>query len=63
MATKQQTLSVRQYARERQISLNAVYQALWAGRLAAAKDERGEWRIPVSELERRNRAAAEEAVV
>jgi hypothetical protein len=31
MATKQGTLSVRQYALARQISLNAVYQALWGG--------------------------------
>ena len=41
-------ITPRQYAMRKRVSLNYVYSALWAGRIAgAAQDSRGRWTIPV----------------
>ena len=53
MAVAGQLLTPRQCARELGISLDRVYVLLWAGRLAASKNDRGEWQIPAEVVERR----------
>lgn len=45
-----QTMSVREAARRLGISLKAVYDALWAGRLPAEKIG-GNWQIPLGAVE------------
>jgi hypothetical protein len=41
-------ITPRQYALRKRVSLNYVYSALWAGRIAGAtQDNRGRWSIPV----------------
>lgn len=53
MAVTGQFLTPRQAARELAISLDRVYVLLWGGRLAASKNDRGEWQIPAEVVERR----------
>ena len=53
-----QTINVREAARRLGISLKAVYDALWAGRLRAEKID-GNWRISVQSVEERLRKRAE----
>jgi hypothetical protein len=38
-------LSVRKVAQRLEMTLGAVYNALWCGRLRGEKDEEGRWRV------------------
>ena len=53
MEVAAQFFTPRHAARELGINLDRVYVLLWAGRLAASKDARGEWQIPAEVVERR----------
>ena len=53
---EQVTLTPAEFARSAGLSLGYVYALLWAGRLAAQKND-GTWAISASELERRTQKA------
>jgi excisionase family DNA binding protein len=51
-------LTPRECARELGISLDRIYTLLWSGRLAASKNDRGEWRVPAGVVEQRKEFVA-----
>jgi len=53
MVVTEKFFTPRQAARDLGITLDRVYVLLWGGRLAASKNDRGEWQIPAEVVERR----------
>ena len=50
-------ISVREAARMRGVTLKAIYDKLYAGRLAGATKIDGQWRIPISAIKESSKAS------